>query len=78
MKQAIFVYVNHAPIRSWNQPVLRGGMARWVARLTLDQWMPVSGQGTTGAFDGGSNSRLTGIIQLRVRRATHCAKPPQL
>jgi len=22
VKQAIYAYVNHAPIRSWNQPVL--------------------------------------------------------
>jgi len=54
-----FAYVNHARIRSWNQPVLKAIRVKFLS------------QGNN--FDGTRNSRLTGIHRSRVRRATHCA-----
>jgi len=63
VKQAIFAYVNHARIRSWNQPVLSNEGKVSCSRKQREPliWL----------------SRLTGINRLRVRRTTHCATPPQ-
>ena len=58
VKQAMFAYVNYSRIRSWNQPVLSN---EGKLSCSMKQQEPLLG----------SNSRLTGIHQLRVRRATH-------
>ena len=60
LKQAIFAYVNHARIRSWNQPVLSD--EGWVSCLRKQQEPLVGLKLTTD--------------QLRATRATHCPTPP--
>jgi len=62
VKLAIFAYVNHARIRSWNQPVLSNEGKDSCSTKRRSLWWC-------------SNSRLTGIHRLRVVRATKCATP---
>ena len=62
VKQAMFAYVSHARIRSWNQPVLSNEDKVSFSRKHREPcW--------------GSNSQLTGIHRLRVRLATHFDTP---
>ena len=58
-----FAYVNHARIRSWNQPVLGNESKNSCSKKQRGLWW-------------GSNSRLAGTHRSRVRRASHCAMPP--
>ena len=63
MKHATFAYVNHARIRSWNQPVPSN---EGQVSCSSKQQEPLMGL----------ELGLTGIHRLRVRRTAHCIKPP--
>jgi len=60
VKQAIFAYVNHARIRSWNQPVLNN-----VSKVSCSrkQWEPLT------------ELKLTTDRLPLIKSQTHCVTP---